>query len=232
MDGRVFTTKELQDLGKNFNQLALEALEEEDFAKAKHWMQRSEQTKEYIHDMYLAWVPRLLSTICELVGEDRFVGILRESVRPFIEPIYGARLKIKEEGGWKAWMEFIVDTWRQHCGAWKIDEDDEKAIITHRPCGSGGQMVDRRVYDGIFGERKFQTKGFYTFSREGMPLYCGHCVWAHMVFPMKYQGEPLWVHDFDNPFPQMPGDPCIHYFYKDPRDIPEKYYAMVGMKKP
>ena len=94
------------------------------------------------------------------------------------------------------------------------------------------RVVDGRIYDGIFGEQKYEKKGYHTFSQEGMPLYCGHCVWGHMALPMKYTGEPLWVHDFDNPFPKKPGDPCIHYFYKDPKNIPAKYYEMVGLKKP
>jgi hypothetical protein len=164
MAERVFTANQLEELSKNFNQLALEALERGDVAKAKYWIKRNEETKEYIHDMYLAWVPRLLSTIHERLGEDQLAGILPESVRSFIEPIYSAREKIKKEGGHKAWIEFIVDTWRQHCGIWKIEEDEEKFTITHTPCGSGGQMVNRQVYDGIFGERRFQGKGFHTFS--------------------------------------------------------------------
>ena len=31
--------------------------------------------------------------------------------------------------------------------------------------------------------------------------------------------------------PRKPGDPCIHYVYKEPKDIPAKYYEYVGMKK-
>ncbi len=229
---RTFTPEELADLGKNFNTLALEALDRGDIEQARHWVRRNEETKEYIHDMYVAWVPRLLSILHERLGEEAMPGILRDSVRSFIEPLSAAREAIRTKGGMKAWIEFIVDVWRQHCGAWTVEEDDEKFTLTQRPCGSGGQMVDRRVYDGILGERKYAKSGFHTFSRGGMPLYCGHCVWGHMVLPLQATGEPLWCHDHDKPFPAAPGDPCVHYFFKDPAAIPKKYYEMVGMKKP
>jgi hypothetical protein len=40
----------------------------------------------------------------------------------------------------------------------------------------------------------------------------------------------LGVHDYDKPFPQKPGAPCIHHIYKDPNKIPEKYYEYIGMQ--
>jgi hypothetical protein len=93
-------------------------------------------------------------------------------------------------------------------------------------------MVDRGIYDGILGERKYGKPGFHTLSRPDMPLYFGHCVWGHMVLPMQATGEPLWCHDRERPFPVKPGDPCVHYFYKNAADIPREYDDMVGMKKP
>jgi hypothetical protein len=53
-----------------------------------------------------------------------------------------------------------------------------------------------------------------------------------MVLPIQAAGEPLWCHDHEMPFPVKPGDPCTHYFYKNAKDIPGKYFDMVGMKKP
>lgn len=229
---RIFTPDQLEEMGKNFNRLALEALEKGDIEQAKHWIGRNEATREYIHDMYVAWVPRLLSIIHARLGEDQFPGILRESVKSFIEPLYAVKQTIIEQGGMKAWMEFIVDVWRQHCGAWTVEEDDEKFTMTQKPCGSGGQMIDRKIYDGKGGDRKYAGSGPHTFSKDGMPLYCGHCAWGHMILPIQATGEPLWCHDHEKPFPRKPGDPCVHYFYKDPAKIPRRYYDMVGMKKP
>jgi hypothetical protein len=229
---KVFTDTELEKMGKNFNQLALAALEKGDIEGAKHWVTRNEETKEYIHDMYLAIVPRLFSLIHERLGEDQFPGILRDVVKSFAEPLFASRQKLMESGGIKAWMEFIVDVWRQHCGSWTIEEDDEKFILTQKSCGSGGQLVNRQIYEGILGERKYSGSGPHTFSKKDIPLYCGHCVWAHMVLPIKATGEPLWCHDLEMPFPVEPGDPCKHYFYKNSKDIPTQYFEMVGMKKP
>jgi hypothetical protein len=46
---RTFTPAELEEMEKNFNQLALEALDRGDIEKARHWVKRNEETKEYIH---------------------------------------------------------------------------------------------------------------------------------------------------------------------------------------
>jgi hypothetical protein len=32
--------------------------------------------------------------------------------------------------------------------------------------------------------------------------------------------------------PERPGEPCVHYLYKNPEDIPEEYYTRVGKEKP
>ena len=228
----IFTEEELKDLGKSFNILAIEALERGDLEKAKYWMQRGEETKEYVHDMYVKWVPRLLKVIHERLGEDQFISVIGGSVS-FIDAVVDARdAMLKEKDGLKKWLEFYADVWRQNCGVFDVTEDDEKFTIKHNPCGSGGQMIDRGYFESIFGLGKYKGKGYHTFSQEGMPLYCGHCPYAHMAIPMSKSGSPIWCHDADNPFPRKPGDPCIHYIYKDPKDIPDKFYEMVGMKKP
>jgi hypothetical protein len=228
---KVFSQEELSDLGKSCNILTLEALEKGDYEKAKYWAARSEETKEYVHDMYVAWVPALLSVIHERLGEDQYVPILRDSIKGFAEPLSDSRAALLEEGGMKAWIEFLSDVWRQNCGQFEVTEDDEKFIFKQRPCGSGGQMIDRGMFDGIFGNRRFEKAGPHTFSQENMPLYCGHCPWVHMALPIKKSGAPLWCHDLENPFPRKAGDPCIHYIYKDPANIPAEYYEMVGCKK-
>ncbi len=43
-------------MGKGFNQLALEALERGDTKKAKFWIEKNEETKYAIHDLYLHWI--------------------------------------------------------------------------------------------------------------------------------------------------------------------------------
>lgn len=230
---RIFTNEELKERSKDFHQLVQEALEKADIETARYWAKKNEETKDYIHDMYLAALPRILSLIHERFGDDVVTQVWRDTVKSFIEPVWIMKDRLIKEGGLRAYVDFYVDIWRQHCGKFKVGEDDEKIIITHQPCGSGGQLVDRGVYDdGVFAERKYQGKGYHTFGKEGLPLYCGHCVWAHMAYPMNVTGEPLWCHDYDHPFPRKPGDSCIHYIFKDPAKIPDKYYDMVGVKKP
>ena len=229
---RIFTRKKLSELGKNFMELALEALDKNDVEKARYWCQRQEATKLYIHDIYLMWTVKLLSLICDRLGEDAVAELMPESVKPWCEPFYETKNRMLRDGGVAAYVEHLADVWRQHCGKFTVDEDDEKIIFRHEPCGSGGRLVDMKAYDGESGFRKLKEAGPHTFGEQDMPVYCSHCPWVHQILPVRLHGAgaQLWVHA--SPFPKKPGDACVHYIYKDPKSIPEQYYEMVGMAKP
>lgn len=229
---RIFTEERLQEFGKGFMFLALEALEKGDIETAKYWCKRNEETKFFIHDSYLYWVSRILSIIYERWGEDACVSVVKDSVRfASIESFYREKQKMIEEKGIGAWVECLVDTWRQHCGSFTVKEDDEKFIVEHKPCGAGGRLVDMQAYDGPLGFRRLKKADAHTWKKKNLPIYCSHCRWVHEIWPVYLYGEgaQLWVHA--SPFPEKPGDPCIHYVYKNPKKIPEKYYEQMGMKK-
>ena len=230
---RIFTLEELEQLGKNYNQLALEALEKGDIEKAKFWIQTNETTKYIIHDGYMHWVADLMGHIYDRLGLQDYLEIMRSTVRRWIEPAYQRTHARKKEVGLKVWIERILVGWKQHCGEFTVEEDDEKIIIKHQPCGSGGRLINQGAYDGENGYRRIKEAGPHTWGKENMPIYCTHCPQAHMILGIEIlgKGHQLWVHDYDKPFPQKPGDPCIHYIYKDPDKIPEKYYEYIGMKK-
>ena len=230
---RLFTQDELDEMGKGFNQLALEALENGDIEKAKYWIQKNEETKYAIHDLYMHWVADLLGEIYDRIGLEEYLEILKTTVRHWAEPRYHGAKDVRETEGIKAFICQNVDAWRQHCGEFTVEEDDEKVTFKHQPCGSGGRLVNESAYDGESGYRRIKEAGPHTWGKENMPIYCSHCPQAHMILGIEIlgKGQQWWVHDYDKPFPQKPGDPCIHYIYKDPDKIPEKYYAYIGMEK-
>lgn len=231
--GRLFTRDELDEMGKNFNQLALEALDAGDTVKARYWIEKNEETKYAIHDLYMHWVADLLGRLYKKLGKVDYFDLLRTTVKRWVTPFYETKNEMLKAGGLKAYVDFLVNAWRQHCGEFTVEEDDEKIILKHQPCGSGGRLVNEGAYEGESGYLTIDESGPYTWGKEGIPVYCTHCPQAHMIIGIESlgKGQQLWAHDHDRPFPQKPGDPCIHYIYKDTEKVPGKYYEYIGMDK-
>jgi len=144
---------------------------------------------------------------------------------------------VLEKEGIKGHVNFIMDYfWRHRFGNWSLAEDAEKIIITHRSCGSGGRLIDQKVEgsDGYYAPACWallNQPGPHTWGEKKCPIYCSQCSWFHEILPVHLFGEGAqwWVHA--SPFPAKSGDPCIHYIYKNPNDIPEQFYNRIGMRK-
>ena len=65
----------------------------------------------------------------------------------------------------------------------------------------------------------------WSWGRKGVSYYCAHCAAVLEIMAIEKAGFPAWICD-----PQ-PGGRCIHYLYKNPTNVPEKYYKRVGMEK-
>jgi len=233
--GRIFTERELQDFSKDCMDLALEAIDDGDLEKARYWCRREAETKNLTHDMFVDWLAALCSYICEQSGEETVVQVIRElMVAKFSNAASVAeRRTLIEEKGLRAWVTWCIDLARQHHSypGLTVTEDDEKIIITLNPCGSGGRLINAGLFEGEHGYRKLHRPGPHTWGETDIPVYCVHCPLGQEIIPIEVggPGAQLWVHA--SPFPKKPGDPCIHYFYKNPADIPEEYYERLGMKK-
>jgi hypothetical protein len=236
---RLFTKEQLEEFSKDHMGLAMEALARKDIEGAKQWLRRHDAAKDIMHDIFMNWVAALLSHIYERHGEDAAVQAIRETIGggQLGWGIQGGLQRkqlidaLGREEGLKSWLTFFVEAWREH-GMYPgttFEEDDEKIIITVRQCGSGGRLINKGAYEGPFAYRKLRKAAPHTWGEEDLPIYCGHCSWVHEIFPIFYTGEPLWVHVA--PFPRKPGDPCVFHVYKDPKDIPEKYFQRLGMKR-
>jgi hypothetical protein len=227
--GRIFSQEELNEFSKGFMELAIKAIDDGDYERARYWCQREADTNSLNHDLFVNWVASLLSYIYDALGEEAAVNVTRKVLGP-----KACRMELVDlrKQGPEAWVQWCVDMWRQHGTdpGLTVEEDDEKFILTIK-CGSGGKMLEMGCYEGQDGYRRLQKRGPQTWGEVGVPIYCGHCSWVHEIIPMELggQGSQFWVHA--SPFPQKPGDPCIHHIYKNPEDIPDKYYTRMGLKK-
>jgi hypothetical protein len=225
---RLFTDAELEEFSKGHIELALEALEKGDIEKARYWCQKNEETKHWIHDHYVYWVTSLLSHIQKRYGEDAAVEALKES---YFLPILGLE-RTRKEIGIKAYIKAWVDGILRHHSmipGLKVQEDDEKFIITFGHCGSGGFLIDQGAYDGTFGFTRIKKARPETWGEENVPVYCAHCtwveIWSNMLSGEKAQNIVIAERK------KNPGEPCILYFYKDASKVPEKFKARIGMNQ-
>jgi hypothetical protein len=122
---------------------------------------------------------------------------------------------------------FLAEHLRDHYaganreGATRVIEDDEKIRLVFEPCGSGGALRLRG------GTEKFPEASGMTWNRAGeVPLYCTHCA-RNAQHSIETFGYPKYITEF-NPDPNKP---CGWTIYKDPKNIPEKYFEEVGYKK-
>lgn len=221
---RVFTPDELSEFSKDNIGHALEALDRGDIETAKAWLRKHEETKNYIHDIYMHWVAKLMTHIYDHWGEEAAVAAIGETVRDFSLPTVAHRQQVLRERGLRGWVQDMISGWRQHAShpGLTVEEDDEKITVNLNPCGSGGRLINAGAYDGPDGYRRLKQAGPHTWGETDVPIYCSHCAFAHELVPEGVGGKEakLWFHA--SPFPKKPGDPCIHHYYKDPKNIPER----------
>jgi hypothetical protein len=229
----IFSKEELDEFSKDYIELAIEALDSGDTAKARKYLVRQNEIKNFLHDSYLNWIVRLMTLIYEQWGEDAAVAAVRKTVEPFAT-VGAMKHEIVKEGGLRAWIEQSIDIWRVHASypGLTVTEDDEKVTINLAPCGSGGQLINAGLFEGDTPQyARLKKPGPHTWGETEVPVYCSHCSLVHEIMPMEGygQGAQLWVHG--GPFPKRPGDPCVHHYYKDPSKIPAKYYERFNKAK-
>lgn len=233
---RLFSKEKIEEMQKQFLDLVLEALEKGDVETAKYWVKRHRSQQHWFFDSYLHGCTSLASYIYKHMGEDACYDAMTKALMYFAEGAATLRKQVSggEEGGdegLKAYIECIADLWRQHYGKWTIEEDDEKFIFTHDPCGSGGRLIDMGAYEGPYGYTVIKNASPITWGEENIPIYCLHCSIANEIIPLMLSGEgaQIWIHE--TPCARKPGDKCVHYIYKDPKKIPEKYYQRLGIPR-
>lgn len=227
--GRVFTNDQLREMERPYMDLAIGALNNNDMVSAARWCRRFDETKYQVHDSAAIIISKILSYIASKHGENAAVSTLKHSTAFGEELFFKPKQQMIAEKGIGAWVEFMVDFWRQHVSPIEVTEDDDKVTIHVKICGSGGRLLNLGYYDTPGGHHRLQKAGHHTGGRENQPIYCGHCTWLHETHPVFHYGKgaQLWVHA--KPYSPEKNQPCIHYIYKDPSKIPDEYYERVGL---
>jgi hypothetical protein len=221
---RIFTDKELKEMGTRTLDVALEAIEAGNKDKAKALVKRMYQEFNHLHDGYMFWVTGLLTYIYEKYGIDAVEEAERKAHTIEAKVVF----KPPEKTDIRSRVEHLASGLRGHLQPITIVEDDEKVSLTMKPCGSGERIIQKGGYEPEVGLARVKGPHPTTWGMRDFPVYCVHCPVMEML-EIEATGDFGAVHLVSD----SPGDEnCQFVFYKDRANIPEEFYTRIGKKKP
>lgn len=220
---RTFTENELKEMGEETVKLVQQAIDAGELERAKKLNRRMYREFQSQHDNYLNWVTSLLTFIQNRLGDEA----VYESIYSAFEALGALADAYRgQDPGKQAAM--LAAGFRGHLTTAVVEEDDEKFTVMMAPCGSGGKVIANNGYTPVGKFAKLKKSHKMTFGKTDFPIYCAHCALQDIV-PMEKTGYPIWVID---PPDKVGESPCRYYIYKDPDNIPARFYERYGLKKP
>lgn len=220
---RIFTDKELEEMGTRTLDLLHQAIDAGDREKAKSLATRMYKEFNFLHDGYMFWVTGLLTYIYKNYGIDAVEKAEREA-----HTIEGKTVfKAPELPDLRSKVEYMAGGLRGHLQPIKIEEDDEKISLTMQPCGSGERIIQKGGYKPEAGLATVKEPHNITWGMKDFPIYCVHCPVMEML-SIEGTGDFMHVHIVSEPISH---GSCQFVFYKDPTKIPEGFYARIGKSK-
>jgi len=229
---RWFDPEELREMARPTMDRAIEALDRGDIDEARALCKAMRHEWRFLHDLMVEGTLGLIDFIQRRLGEDAVGDAWGESM----ERGWRRDTELITSQDRRRTLEALAATWRAHstsgvgpdAGSFTIEEDDEKFTFSLHPCGSGGRLVRLGRYEGESGYGVTREAHDWSFGRKDFPLYCTHCTFMNESLPIKWYGAPLYPLD---PPQDYRRDPCRWYWYKDPADIPERFWQRYGARK-
>jgi hypothetical protein len=226
MNERLFSEEELREMEKRTVDRLKEAIDAGDPERAKQIAERMYTEFVSMHDLYRDWSTAMLSAIGRRFGDEVLEEIMTDGVRAWWLP---TRQKFPEgPEKLRHRVKMFVAGLRGHLQPLHLQEDDEKVVIQMHPCGSGGRLVLEGKYDGPDGFLKIGKPQRMTYGRSDFPVYCAHEAPMELV-DIEHNGAPFVVVE---PAVELGKEPCSFVIYKDPKNIPARYWERLGKTKP
>lgn len=203
---RIFTSEELETLGKLTVELIEGAIDASEKEKAKKLSRRMHKEFLSMHDLFRDWVTGLLTFIGKRYGDSVLSEALRYSCQVWLKPLCdryeGQEIRRR--------AEMLIAGFRGHLQAFTVEEDEEKIVLVLDTCGSGGRLVREGAYSPPRDFLKIQKPQPMTFGQPDFPVYCAHCYFQNCL-PAELCGKPLFVTE---PSKELGVEPCRVYLYK------------------
>ncbi len=222
-ENRTFTEDELKTMQTRTLDLLQAAIDAGDKDLAKQLAQRMKEEFNFLHDGYMFWVAGLQTYIYNNHGIKELEAAERLSHTIEMNTVFKST---GEKPDFRARVEFAAKAMHGHMQAMEIKEDDEKVVITMKPCGSGERIIEKGGYEA--GLATVKERHAITYGFENMPVYCVHCPAVELLV-VEATGELDMVRLIKE---DRKHGSCHFGFYKDAKDIPEELYTRIGKTKP
>lgn len=198
-----------------------------------------------IHDRDVDYASGIMNIALIRFGEDRLEDLLRMSITPRFDARYGRydMSKVEWADAFNDLVHTSIETQRGHLvgpereGTPEMVEHMDRVVISFQPCGTGGRTVAGDALSGTpsrhLAPYYFHTidqKHDFSWNKTGVCQYCSHCAMMTGKLPIERFGYPLRV--VDPPLEGQLNGRCTWTLYRNPRDVPQAYYEMLGEVKP
>lgn len=204
---------DLSELGIPTWNLVREAVQKGKTEEAFQFLEYGCMEAKTMHDSIVNFVDDAITYIARF-GEGEIFQFLRDK--------YFSRIEnwLRVTPGVGETMQRFAEYQRSHFAEVTLKEEKDRYIMSGL-CGSGGRL--RKSKKVAITKKAYP----WSWSKENIPYYCLHCCVAWEILPNEIRGYPLRIHLL----PDQADDPCVHFFYKEPKLIPEEYFTRVGMSK-
>jgi hypothetical protein len=215
--------KELKELGMSNLDKVLRALDKKDFDEAKKCAVVMEKEAKSAHDLMVEFVWVLLSYIGKNYGEEDVIKALRFR-HSCHSQISEKMLDMSTEDA----VRFKTMIHRAHHSNITLTEEKDRFVMKLDPCNTGGRMLRDRLDKPPVNLGKVKKGSPESWGQDDVSYYCAHCGLHSLIAVEKGAAHPTWIYRR----PKNPDDPCYQYCYKMTKDVPEKYFKELGLKKP
>ncbi len=226
MAERFFTDDELRQMERRTVDRLTDAIEAGDATKAKKIAQRMYNEFLSMHDLYRNWITATLSEVGRRYGDQALDDVMLEGVRAWWKPILDSMPK--DAASLPAKIKMFAAGLHGHLQPLEIIEDDEKITVKMCPCGSGGRLIQEGKYEGPDAFLTIEKPQPMTYGCSNYPVYCAH-EYAMEKIDIEENGHPFVVVE---PAAKLGKDHCSLIVYKNPKEIPLKFYTRIGLEKP
>jgi len=245
-DGRPFKARRLWEEFRSMQRELLLLCGERRFSDALKLLEDFKETWRLVQDRDVDHLYGLINEIVTRFGESALGEMWDFIIGPLFKTRY-AKFDIDQvpwEESLKTNVYLAFEAMRGHLvgpgrmGRMEFEEDEKRYTFRFDPCGSGARILRGDEIEGSpprteppFGWGVTKEKHDFAWNKKGVCYYCSNCCLVQLTKPIDAFGYPVRVVEPPT-YPSDTAKKCTFHIYKDPKEVPDRYYEEVGRKKP
>lgn len=244
-DGRPFHPRRLWEEFRTLGVDLIRRCGERDREKLVSGLEEYKETWRLIQDRDVDHMYGLLNETVSRFGETVLTDIWDYVIGPLFKTRYAKfdianfpwsdSLSVNVYLAFEAMRGHLVGP--ERVGNIEFEEDEERYTFRFDPCGSGGRILRGDAVEGSpprteppYGWGVTTERHDFAWNKQGVCYYCTHCCVVMQQKPIDTFGYPVRVVEPPT-YPEEANIKCTWHVYKDPLNVPERYYQEVGRDK-